>query len=387
MNKKCPICKSSHVSDFLSHNNVPVHQNFLVEEKESSINMIKGNLNLGTCEECGFVFNQTFDPSKLKYGIKYDNTQDYSSFFTEHVSNLIDYLINDKKIKNCKIIEIGCGKGVFLREIIKHEMSNFGIGFDPSYVGPNLDMDGHIRFEKKFYDESCSDTDADVIICRHVIEHIADPISFLKTIKKSLKNSNVKLFFETPSVEWVLRNNTIWDFFYEHCSYFTKNSLRTAFESVGFNVEEIKSIFGDQYIWLEASISSKKKRITKNAGHIPKLAKKFTINENHIREKWKERINELTAQGKVALWGAGAKGVTFSNIIDPKNILIDSVIDLNPKKCGKYIPGTGHEIINYKDIPQRGIKTIILMNPNYFNEISDLVKKSKLNVKIIYEQY
>ena len=89
--------------------------------------MIRGDLNLAVCKECEFVFNQTFDFSKLKYGIQYDNTQDYSPFFTKHVSTLVKNLINGKKIKNSKIVEIGCGKGAFLREIIKHEKSNFGI--------------------------------------------------------------------------------------------------------------------------------------------------------------------------------------------------------------------------------------------------------------------
>jgi len=347
--------------------------------------MIRGDLNLAVCKECEFVFNQTFDFSKLKYGIQYDNTQDYSPFFTKHVSTLVKNLINGKKIKNSKIVEIGCGKGAFLREIIKHEKSNFGIGFDPSYSGPDSDMDGHIRFEKKFYDESCSNIDADVIICRHVIEHIEEPVSFLKSIKKVLKNSNARIFFETPSVKWILERGIIWDFFYEHCSYFTENSLRIAFESAGFDVKEIKSIFGDQYMWLEATVSSKKKKSMKNVEEIPELAKKFTIEEENIKEKWKGKIDELILHGKVALWGAGAKGVTFLNIIDPKNTLIDSVIDINPKKCGKYIPGTGHEIINYKNIPQRGIKSVILMNPNYFKEVSDLLNKSKFNIKIISE--
>ena len=387
MRDNCPVCESQKISKFLSHSNVPVHQNFLIDEKESAINITKGELNLVVCTDCGFIFNQTFDPSRLSYGIKYDNTQDYSPSFSEYISKLVDHMINGKKIRNCKIIEIGCGKGLFLRKLVESEDSgNSGTGFDPSYTGPDSDMEGRIKFERRYFDESCSTIPADVVVWRHVIEHIAEPVSLLRMVRQSLKNSpSTRVFFETPSVEWILKNKVVWDFFYEHCSYFTPQSLRTAFEIAGFQIEEVKSVFGGQYLWLEATISDKEQKITKDSGSIPFLAKQFSIDENNIKERWEARIHELSSVGKVALWGAGAKGVTFANMIDPKAVLIDSIIDLNPKKCGKYVPGTGHVIISYKDIPRRRITSVILMNPNYRDEVISLLDESELNVKIIIE--
>ena len=70
----------------------------------------------------------------------------------------------------------------------------------------------------------------------------------------------------------------------------------------------------------------------------------------------------------MAIWGAAAKGATFLNLIDPEALSIDCVIDINPKKRGKYIPGTGHEIIGIDQIKSRGVKAAINMNPNYANE-------------------
>ena len=51
--------------------------------------------------------------------------------------------------------------------------------------------------------------------------------------------------------------------------------------------------------------------------------------------------------GNIALWGAAGKGVCLANTIDPNREFIECLIDLNPKKWGKFIPGTGHEIINF----------------------------------------
>ncbi len=80
--------------------------------------------------------------------------------------------------------------------------------------------------------------------------------------------------------------------------------------------------------------------------------------------------------GHVAIWGAGAKGVSFANMIDATCKLVDCVVDLNPQKQGGYIPGTGHSIVPYQDLPERGVKLALLMNSNYRDEILSFLKEN-----------
>lgn len=51
-------------------------------------------------------------------------------------------------------------------------------------------------------------------------------------------------------------------------------------------------------------------------------------------------VRSLAASGGVAVLGAGAKGVTFLNLADPEAANVSCVIDVNPYKQGKFIPGT-----------------------------------------------
>jgi hypothetical protein len=192
-----------------------------------------------------------------------------------------------------------------------------------------------------------------------------------------------RVFFETPCVEWILRNQVIWDFFYEHCSYFTAKSLTTAFEAAGFQVESVRHIFEGQYLWLEATIPVEKPAITKNPTSIAVLANQFAASEQKLKEDWETKIQELATKGKVALWGAGAKGVTFANLIDPERQWIDCIIDLNPKKQGNYIPGTGHPIVSYQEIASRGITAAVLMNPNYYAENLALLSEANLPINLV----
>lgn len=386
MNQKamCPVCGSYSINTFLRRRRVPVHQNLVMKDQKSATEIARGNLNMAVCKECGFIFNRAFELSKLSYGELYDNSQACSAYFNEHLDRLARYLIFEKNVRNCRIVEAGCGDGSFLRKLVEiGEAGNYGYGFDPSYVGPLSDLKGRLKFEKRYYEELAG-IRADVAICRHVIEHVPHPVTLLHTIRQALANSpHAKVFFETPCTEWIPRNQVIWDFFYEHCSYFTAESLITLFEDEGFSVQSVRHVFGGQYLWLEATISHKKMMTSKKPDSSLQLTEAFAASESEVRKNWEIEIQKLASKGKVAIWGAGAKGVTLANLIDPDRILIDCVVDLNPNKQGKYIPGTGHPIVDYQEIASRGVATAILMNPNYRGEIQALLNEAHLDVDLL----
>jgi SAM-dependent methyltransferase len=389
MNKTytCQICGSHSVTVFLQRKDTPVHQNLLLETFEKAIQIEKGDICLTVCEDCGFVYNQAFDWNKLVYGEDYDSTQTISPSFQSYETRLIDYLIHEKNIKNSKILEIGCGKGSFIRRLTESkEWGNIGYGFDPSYVGPLSMFDGRLNFVKSYYDEDAVQKypNVDVLICRHVLEHLSSPISLLKSLRKCLDGfPEVKIFFEVPCGEWILRKKVFWDIFYEHCSYFTKGSLKSAFELAGFEVKQVTQLFEWPYLWLEASIAKETVPFSKDAGDMPILAKQFSQSEYDQLNDWKQKIKRLLPQGKVAFWGAAAKGTTFANLIDPKREYIDCFIDLNPNKQGKFLSGTGHSVLTPYDAVSRGVSSALLMNPNYFEENRNLLQESGLNLQLV----
>jgi 2-polyprenyl-3-methyl-5-hydroxy-6-metoxy-1,4-benzoquinol methylase len=378
MNYPCPICGKDAGEVFLKREDVPVNQNYLFEKERSAIEIARGRLSIAICHNCGFVFNTDFNENLLSYNESYENTQSYSPAFEAFLDDNINYLIDEKGIRNCRVIEVGCGKGSFIRKLVERG-HNTGIGFDPSYVGPLEMLGGKLKFVKRFYDQSSSDLTADVVICRHVIEHIAKPLDLLKSIRQALaKSPKAQVFFETPDVKWILQVQVVWDFFYEHCSYFSPTSIRTAFESSGYKIEEIRNVFGGQYLWVEArpspdresSLSEEEVKI------LVKLAQKFSEADSEQISIWKKRLKEIYQHGQMAVWGAGAKGVTFSNLFDPNKTLISCVIDVNPQKQSKFLPGTGHPIISLVELPNWKITSVIILNPNYRSEIENLLKNS-----------
>ena len=382
----CPVCASGAVQLFLQRDRVPVHQNLVIAGRSDALAAPRGDLAMVVCEECGFVYNRAFDPARLSYGQDYDNTQSHSACFDAYLDQLVAQMVALHGVRNARVVEVGCGKGHFLRKLVAHAgADNRGFGFDPSYSGPPEDLEGRLVFRRSFYDASCTGVAADVVVCRHVIEHVPDPMVLLQSVRSALALSpGARVFFETPCVEWILRNKVVWDLFYEHCSLFSAASLRLAFERSGFVVDNVAHVFGGQYLWLEArpgAVSSPDHRAP--GAHTARLARAYGSDEHALRRTWLDRLAALKAQGPIALWGAGAKGVTFANLVDAGARMLDCVADINPNKQGRFVPGTGHPIVAPAELAQRAVRNVVLMNPNYLQENRQLLQAAGCDANLI----
>lgn len=380
----CPVCETAGPVLFLERADVPVHQNLLLRDEQAARLATRGRLAMHACGACGFVFNAAFDPSRLSYGHDYDNTQTHSPAFESYVDRLVEDMVTLHGVRNARVVEVGCGKGGFLRKLVSHRgAGNRGVGFDPSYVGPDQELDGALRFERRFYDEHCADLAADVVVCRHVIEHVQEPLALLASVRKALAGrSQARVHFETPCVEWILRQQVTWDLFYEHCSLFSSGSLRLAFERSGYAVDAVERVFGEQYLWLRGRVGTPAAVEHASGDQVLAWALAYGQQEARRCQQWQERLAQLCQTGPVAVWGAGAKGMTFANLADPDATVLDCLIDVNPAKQGCHVPGSAQPILAPDALPVRGVRHVILMNPNYRQEVQQWLDRAKCRAEL-----
>jgi SAM-dependent methyltransferase len=381
----CPVCRMQETFEFLKRKRIPVVQNMIFSDKKSAVSVPRGDLNLFCCRSCGFIFNSAFQENLVMYGNAYDNRQHFSDYFHQYMKKISDCLIKKKGVTNSHIIEVGCGDGTFLRLLLSTERNgNTGTGFDPSYRGPEYDCNGRARFIVDYFDRSYSDFGADVVISRHVIEHIADPLKFLMRIRDSLdKQKGASVFLETPDVIWILKNNSFWDFCYEHCSYFSPESLSYALKISGFEPVELINTFGGQYmlsVAKPAKISALLEPRDMSRNEIPYFAEQYAQNEKDFIKKNRSVLRKMRKKGDVFLWGAGAKGVMYANLIDPESKFISNIVDVNPDKHGGFIPGSGHQVISPDHLPQTG--SVIIMNENYNEEIEKQISLQREQIRL-----
>src|SRR4030067_1172980 len=94
---------------------------------------------------------------------------------------------------------------------------------------------------------------------------------------------------------------------------------------------------------------------------------------------WKYELTRTAVRGqKAVVWGAGSKGVSFLNTLKTAG-QISHVVDINPRKQGKFVPGTGQEIVGPEALKDIDPDLKIIMNPIYISEIWETVKSMGLN--------
>jgi C-methyltransferase C-terminal domain/Methyltransferase domain len=343
----------SNLETIFRQTNVPIFQNKVYPSDQLALIVEKGEVELVQSLTSGFVFNKAFTSVKMNYDAFYQNEQSNSVVFKNHLLNVL-HLLKSFGVENKKVVEVGCGKGVFFDMMLCAGINCWG--FDPTYEGSNE------RIKKEYFDETQKGIAADVILMRHTLEHITRPFSFLHIIAKANDYKGF-LFVEVPTFDWIVNKNAFWDIFYEHCNYFTEESISIMFEDAITG-----DFFNGQYIYLWADLSKIRNTIPGNL--------KFTRhNTSAFSKKLKGYKEMLTTSGSFAIWGAGAKGSTFVNLIDTERKAIRYIIDINPAKQNKFIAGTGHPIFHPDILLQEPVQNILIMNENYAEEIEQQIKR------------
>jgi hypothetical protein len=139
-------------------------------------------------------------------------------------------------------------------------------------------------------------------------------------------------------------------------------------------------VFGGQYMWAQGRPGRVEPRA--DAALRP-LAEEFEQAELALWERLGGQLDALSETGRVAVWGAGAKGVTFVNQLDPSGERLAGVVDLNPAKQGGFLPGTGHPILAPEQLDELGVATAVLLNPNYEPEIREMLATANSGIDLV----
>jgi hypothetical protein len=286
-------------------------------------------------------------------------------------------------------LEIGCGKGDFLA-LLCELGDNRGIGIDPAYIRGRVktETSHRLKFVKDYYSERYAKYPGDLICCRHTLEHIHKTADFVNTIRRAIGDRlNTLVFFEVPDVTRVLRELAFWDIYYEHCSYFSFGSLARLFRSCKFEIIDLSTDFGGQYLLIELTparersckVHESEESVQETAKHV----KYFSANCSDKLNYWKNSLRQIREEGKRAVvWGSGSKCVSFLTTLGIKDE-IEYVIDINPHRHGKFIPGAGKKIMPPEFLKKYNPDIAIVMNSAYCGEIRQLLNEMKVDTKVV----
>ena len=385
----CPSCSIQGMSVFYEAKDAPVHSCVLMSTQQEALRFDRGDIVLGFCEECGFISNLAFNPNVLDYSELYEDQQCFSPIFNAFSQDLAKSLIEKFNLYDKDILEIGCGKGDFLA-LLCEQGHNRGVGIDPAYANGriNIEDSDRLKFIKDYYSDRYAKYHGDLVCCRHTLEHVHNVDEFLSTVRRSIGSRlNTIVFFEVPDATRILRELAFWDIYYEHCSYFSPGSFARLFRSCKFEVINLSRDFNDQYLLIEAKpVSEASDKMHELEENVKELANDMKYFSAHCRDKldhWKNRLQQLKADGKrTVIWGSGSKCLSFMTTLDVKDE-IEYVIDINPYRHGKFIPGAGKKIMPPKFLKEYKPDVTIVMNPIYQEEIRQMINDMGVSTEVI----
>lgn len=369
----CRACGEAQAGPLLAERSVPLYCNVLWPDRGRAVDAPRGPLRLSVCPRCGHVYNEAFVPELLDYTPAYENSLHHSPHFAMYAEDLARSLVERHALRGRLVVDVGCGRGDFLALLCRLG-GNRGRGYDRSCppdaaaVAQGLD----VTFVAEFFSRTIALPPVDLLCCRQVLEHVADPAAFLSEIVASpAVTGETVLFFEVPNAAYTLDDDGIWDLIYEHCSYFTEGSLVALFERCGFEVMATRGLYSGQYLGIEARPAGDAPAVrSARVTPVDAAASPFAERYRTKLTGWREAVAGWAADGeRMVIWGAGSKGVSFLDALRPSPVVY--AVDLNPRKRGRFLPGSGAEVVAPEFLTEYRPDRVILMNAIYRAEVAD----------------
>jgi len=342
----------------------------------SNAYITKSNLDKGekfyplkayVCSSCYLVQLQEFETPDVIFS-DYAYFSSYSDTWLEHARRYTDMMIERFHFsEDALIVELASNDGYLLKNFVAKGIPVIGI--EPAENVAEAAIKNGIPTIAKFFGVSLAKElvsegkTADLIIGNNVLAHVPDINDFVGGIKILLKPGGI-VTIEFPHLLNLIEQNQFDTIYHEHFSYLSLIAVRAVFEKHGmkiFDVDEIPTHGGSLRIY-GAHIDDAGKEVRSS---VPLLLKKETnaeLDNLAVYHNFSQRVNRLKRSildtlikikndnKKIVAYGAAAKGNTLLNFCGIRTDIIDYVVDRNPHKAGKYLPGTRIPILDVDEI-------------------------------------
>lgn len=325
------------------------------------------------------LLNTIEEVYQLDHNIGY--LQEGSDELRTYGKEYLDFIVNcieKSKISNksFKILDIGCGGGVTLAQLHEKYPNSESIGIEPSPLAKRSSIKFGFKLICEFYppENRKEVKDIEVILHYDVLEHVEEPLSFLKDIFLDLSENGL-MIFSVPDCTDSIENGDISMLIHEHLNYFTASSLKVLVEQVGFKevvVEQGK---------VGGTLLCSAKKVSKNS-NAPMPYIDATTDFKVFLEKNKkitQKVIHLIASNKdktIAFYVPlrAIPYITMLNIQGPFRFFDDSRFFKN-----KYLDGFSDiEIEGIDDLETNPTDVVFIMTHAY----GDIIKEKILNLNI-----
>jgi SAM-dependent methyltransferase len=369
----CRFCKAKLTVTFADLGMSPPSNAYLKPEQLNAMERFYP-LHAWVCQSCKLVQLEEFE-SPAEIFSEYAYFSSFSDSWLKHAEKYVEMMIGRFGFNTqSQVVEIASNDGYLLQYFKQKNVPVLGVEPAANVAKVALEKRGipsRVEFfgtdtAKKMVADGIR---ADLLLGNNVLAHVPDINDFVGGMKVLLKPGGV-ITMEFPHLLRLIEHNQFDTIYHEHFSYLSFYTVEQIFARQGlklFDVEELPTHGGSIRIFaahaesdrsVEPRVASMRKLEQDRGLESMATYHAFAENVKETKRKFLEFLIAAKRAGKtIAGYGAAAKGNTLLNYCGVRNDFLDYVVDKNPYKQNRFLPGV--------HIPITGPEKLTETKPDY----------------------
>jgi SAM-dependent methyltransferase len=344
-------------------------------------------LRVMVCTSCWLVQTEDFADCAELFSADYAYFSSFSTTWLQHAERYVANMAERFGLgEHSHVVEVASNDGYLLQYVKARGIPCLGV--EPTASTAQAARDKGIEVVEEFFGVELATRlvtagkSADLSAANNVLAHVPDINDFVAGFALLLKPAGVATF-EFPHLLKLVQQNQFDTIYHEHFSYLSLTAVLRIFEANGlavFDVEELPTHGGSLRVYAQRSDSGKREKsdsvgkllaaevdagvtsATFYAGFQPKA--------DRVKNDLLSFLIAAKNAGKtVAAYGAAAKGNTLMNYAGIRPDLIGFVVDRNPAKQGKYMPGSRIPIVDEAQLTVAKPDYVVILPWNLKDEV------------------
>ena len=344
-------------------------------------------LRLLVCERCWLVQTEDHAGRDELFSADYAYFSSFSTSWLAHAEAYVAAMRRRFELSPASLVcEVAANDGYLLRWVRDAGMPCFGV--EPTASTARAARALGIEIIERFFgvglatELADAGRQVDLVAANNVLAHVPDINDFVQGFAILLKDNGVATF-EFPHLLRLLRENQFDTVYHEHYSYLSLGTVERVFAANGlavFDVEELPTHGGSLRVFAQSSERGAHARTDAVARVLAAEAavglatsagyRGFQARIDKLKDDFVGYLIEARRAGRcVAAYGAAAKGNTLMNYAGVRPDHIAFVVDRNPAKQGRFMPGSRIPIVGEERLREARPDDIVLLPWNLRAEL------------------